>query len=340
MGFHTVYRANRVPLSEMADVARKAEALGYDTIGIQEATHDSFLGSVKAIDGSTDIRIDTRLTICFPRSPMVTAMSAWDLQEFSKGRFQLGIGTQVKGHITRRYSVPWFSPGPRFREYIEALHAIWDTFQNNVPLNYQGEHYQFDRMTPYFNPGPIPYPKPTVAIGAVGPYNCTLAGEMCDSLLLHLMHSREYVRDFVKPRVEKGARKSGRDPATIKISGGGFVGTGANKDDIRKMREVVRQRIAYHASARTYRPILAATGHEWVISKLHALSIEGKWDELAKHVPDDMVDALTVVAEYDEIAPIFKERYGDLLDEVAPEFHTPNPMPPEIEARIIRELKE
>ena len=135
-------------------------------------------------------------------------------------------------------------------------------------------------------------------------------------------------------------REDEGDYLRIKISGGGFVGTGANKDDIRKMREVVRQRIAYHASARTYRPILAATGHEWVISKLHALSIEGKWDELAKHVPDDMVDALTVVAEYDEIAPIFKERYGDLLDEVAPEFHTPNPMPPEIEARIIRELKE
>jgi probable F420-dependent oxidoreductase len=340
MGFQTVYRASRVPMAKMAEVARRAEEVGYDTIGIQEATHDSFLGSVKAIDGSSKIRVDTRLTICFPRSPMVTAMAAWDLQEYSKGRFQLGIGTQVKGHMIRRYSVPWFSPGPRFKEYIESVRAIWDTFQNGKELDYQGEHYQFSLMTPYFNPGPIPYSLPGLAIGAVGPYNCRLAGKLCDSLLLHLMHSPEYVGNFVIPHVEEGARKMGRDPKKITISGGGFVGTGANKQEVKQMREVVRQRVAYHASARTYHHILSATGHEGAISKLHELSVQGKWDELARHVTDEMVDALTVVGEYDEIAPIFKERYGGLLDEVAPEFNTPGPMPMEIEKRIIRELKE
>lgn len=339
MGFFTVLRTHRPRLGEVAELARRGEELGYDSIGVQEASHDSLLGAVKAADATRQVRVETRVTICFPRSPMVTAYNAWDLQDYCQGRFQLGLGTQVKGHIQRRFSVPWTSPGPRLREYILSLQAIWDCFQNGTPLNFQGEHYQFSLMTPDFNPGPIPYPKPRVYIGAVGPYNCRLAGKLCDGVILHLLHSVAYVRDFMRPHVAEGARKAGRDPKEVKISGGPWVATGASKQESKQAAEQVRQRIAYHASARTYTPILAATGWEEVVGRLHALSVEGKWKEMGKEVSDQMLDDFAIIGEYDEVAGKIKERFGGLVDEVAPDFVTVRPMPREMERRVIAELK-
>ena len=339
MGFLTIFRLSRHRLEEVASQVRRAEAAGYDSIGVQEDTHDSLLTAVKVTDATSTLQVETRVTICFPRSPMITAYNAWDLQDYSRGRFQLGLGTQVKGHNLRRYSTPWSSPGPRLREYILSLHAIWDCFQDGAPLNFQGDHYQFNLMAPAWNPGPISYPRPRVYIGAVGPYNCRLAGELCDGAILHTLHSATYVRDFMRPHILQGAKKAGRDPKEVKISGGGFVATGANKQEVKAMAEEVRRRIAFHASARTYTPILAATGWKEVVDRLHALSLEGKWDEMGGQVSDEMLNDFAILGEYDEVAGKIKERFGGLVDEVAPDFSSPGPIPLDIERRIIEELK-
>ena len=323
----------------MAERARLSEAMGYDSVATQEDSHDPFLPLTIAAGATRDVRLETRVAICFPRSPMVMAYTAWDLQAYSEGRFQLGLATQVKGHNLRRFSIPWSSPGPRLREYIQGLHAVWDCYQNGTPLNFQGQHYTFTLMTPAFNQGPLSYPRPRVYIGAVGPYNCRLAGELCDGVIVHVLNSTKYICEVMRPAVEEGARKAGRNPRDIKISGGGLVATGANKQEVQAAKEQVRQRISFQASARTYTPILQVHGWEEVVSRLHALSMEGKWSEMPRQVGDEMVDAFAIVGEYDEIAGKMKERFGGLIDEIGPEIHSPRPLNREMERKIVEELK-
>ena len=334
------YRLGSNDLGAVASEAAWAESMGYDGISSNETSHDPFLPLAIAATSTSRVTLETRVAIAFPRSPMIVAHTSRDLQDLSKGRFRLGLGTQVKGHIQRRFSTSWESPGPRLREYVQALRHIWDCWENGADLDYQGRHYQFSLMTPFFNPGPSRYPVPSVSTAAVNAYNCRVAGEVSDGLMLHSLTSAEYIKQVVKPGLNLGAIKAGKDPSDMDISGGGFIITGPNASSIREAQAEVRRRIAFYASTRTYFPVLECHGFEEIGQQLHQMSLKGEWSEMAELVSDDMLDAFSVSGEYDEIASKFIQRYGDLLDEVNFAVHTSS-TPEEAQIRkIIRQIQE
>ena len=311
------YRLATSTLASVAAEAAWAERIGYDSMSSNETSHDSFLPLALAATSTTRAVLETRVAIAFPRSPMITAYLGRDLNDLSKGRFRLGLGTQVKGHIQRRFSTDWEAPGPRLREYVQSLKAIWNSWQSGEKLNYHGESYHFSLMTPFFSPGPSEYPLPEVFTAAVNAYNCQVAGEVSDGLMLHSLTSPEYVKNVVRPSLIKGAQKAGRNGDMIKVTGGGFIITGPNRDSIRAMEPEVRKRIAFYASTRSYFPVLESHGFLEIGHELHEMSLKGQWAEMAELVSDEMLDAFSVSGEYDEIADRFVDRYGGLLDEVS-----------------------
>ena len=311
------YRLATNTLASVAAEAAWAENMGYDSMSSNETAHDSFLPLALAATSTTRVKLETRVAIAFPRSPMITAYLARDLHDLSNGRFRLGLGTQVKGHIQRRFSTNWEAPGPRLREYVGSLKAIWNTWQSGEKLEYHGGTYNFSLMTPFFDPGPSEYPFPEVFTAAVNSYNCQVAGEVSDGLMLHSLTSPEYVKHVVRPALDKGAQKAGRDAGAIKVTGGGFIITGSDRTSIRTMQAEVRKRIAFYASTRSYFPVLEAHGFEEIGQQLHDMSLRGQWAEMGELVNDEMLEAFSVSGEYDEIADKFINRYGGLLDEVS-----------------------
>ena len=334
------YRLSSKELSGVAGEAAWAESMGDDGISSSETAHDPFLPLAMAATSTSKVILATSVAIAFPRSPMVTAHTSRDLQDLSQGRFRLGLGTQVKGHIERRFSTTWAPPGPRLREYVQSLRHIWDCWQTGSKLDYQGKYYQFSLMTPFFNPGPSLYPAPSVFTGAVNAYNCQVAGEVCDGLMLHSLTSAEYVRDVVRPGLDKGAEKSGRDRSQTGLTGSGFIITGPNQSSIQAATADVRRRIAFYASTRTYFPVLEAHGFEEIGAQLHQMSLRGEWAEMGELVSDEMLDAFAVIGEYDQIAGRFLERYGGLLDEINFSPSTEGPIEEVQLRRMIQELRE
>ena len=317
-----------------------AEAIGYDAISKNETAHDSFIPLTLAATATTRAMLQTSVAIAFPRSPMITAYTARDLQDLSRGRFRLGIGTQVKGHIERRFSTSWESPGPRLREYVQALKAIWSAWETGERLNFEGDHYRHTLMTPFFSPGPGEFPAPPVFTAAVNAYNCQVAGEVADGLMLHSLTSPEYVRDVVRPALTRGAGKSGRDGEQITVSGGGFLITGPNRSAIRAAQAEVRRRIAFYASTRTYHSVLSPHGFEEIGQRLHEMSLRGEWAEMGELVSDEMLDAFAVTGEYDEIAAEFQRRYGGLVDEASFTLYSEKPLSEGELRGIIRDFRD
>lgn len=331
---------SREPVSAVPELARRAERLGFDGIRFSEITHDPVVCAAVAALATSRVRVGT-FSLAFPRSPTVLAYQAWDVQQLSGGRFFLGLGTQVKGHIERRFGFAWTAPGPRMREYVLALRAVWDCWQNGRPLNFQGEHYRLTLMTPEFNPGPIEhYPIP-VYIGGVNRFMCRLAGEAADGLMLHSLTSPRYLREVILPNVRAGARRAGRDPATVEIIGGGFIATGPRPEDVKKAREAYRHRVAFYASTRTYSAVLELHGLAELGARLHQLSVEGRWDEMARQVSDEVLDEFVTAGTWDEIVPRIRERLGGLVTALT--FPMPENLGPAEEkglARVIEGLKE
>ena len=303
-------------LSSVASEAAWAESMGYDSISSNETAHDSFLPLALAATSTSHVQLETHVAIAFPRSPMTMAYTAHDLHKLSNGRLRLGLGTQVKGHIERRFSTTWTSPGPRLREYVQALRKIWECWETGIPLDYKGKYYQFSLMTPFFNPGSSGLDMPLIFTAAVNPYNCSVAGEISDGLLLHSLTSPEYVSKIVKPGLQKGSIKAERDPSEIILAGGGFIITGPNQASLEKQKEEIRRRISFYSSTRTYFPVLETHDLQEIGERLHKLSVEGRWDDMPNLVTDDMLGIFAIIGLYDEIAPKFRERYGNLLDEV------------------------
>ncbi|HCL25661.1 MAG TPA: LLM class F420-dependent oxidoreductase [Dehalococcoidia bacterium] len=334
------YRLASKALASVPSEAAWAENMGYDSVSSNETAHDSFMPLTLAATSTNRVTLETRVAIAFPRSPMTTAYLARDLQDLSRGRFRLGLGTQVKGHIERRFSTSWEPPGPRLREYVQSLRAIWDSWQNKEKLDYQGKSYQFSLMTPFFDPGPSEYPTPEVFTAAVNGYNCQVAGEVSDGLMLHSLTSPKYVSKVVRPGLQKGAQKAGRDSGSLKVTGGGFIITGPDRSSIRAVQADVRRRIAFYASTRTYFPVLEAHGFEEIGQQLHQMSLEGKWAEMGELVSDEMLDAFCVSGEYDEIADEFHRRYGGLLDEACFTVYSEDPPEEEQMRRMVRRLRE
>ena len=334
------YRLAGKDLAAVAAEAAWAEGLGYDAVSSNETAHDAFLPLALAATATRRALLQTSVAIAFPRSPMVTAYQARDLQELAQGRFRLGLGTQVKGHIERRFSTRWEAPGPRLREYVQALRDIWRSWETGGKLDYQGRHYQFSLMTPFFSPGPGDYPPPPVFTAAVNAYNCRVAGEAADGLMLHSLTSPEYVRDVVRPALADGARRAGRDPAALLVSGGGFIITGPNAAALRAAQAEVRRRIAFYASTRTYHSVLAVHGFEEIGQRLYEMSLRGEWGQMGELVSDDMLNAFAVSGEYDEIAARFAQRYGGLLDEASFTLYTESPIEETQLRRIIRDFQD
>jgi probable F420-dependent oxidoreductase len=297
--------------------ARAAEDLGFAGLWTSETKHDAFLPLAIAANETHEIELGTSVAIAFSRSPMETAQTAWDLQALSEGRFLLGLGTQVKAHITRRFSMPWGKPAARLREYILALREIWDSFQNEGPLQFEGEFYRHTLMTPFFNPGPIDHPQIPVYIAGVNTRLARLAGEICDGFHVHPFHSPEYVRQTVVPAIAAGAEVANRDPGQVTLATSSFVITGENGEDTKERRESVRAQISFYASTPTYRTVLEAHGWEEVGEKLGTMAREKKWREMPTLITDEMLAAFTIEAAPDEIGPALRERYDGLIDRVA-----------------------
>ena len=335
-----VYSLKSRDLNGVAAEAAWAESIGYDGIAANETAHDPFLPLAVAATTTGRVTLETHVAIAFPRSPMVLAYTARDLQDSSGGRFRLGLGTQVKGHIERRFSTRWGSPGPRLREYVQSLRAIWSCWDTGSNLEYAGDFYQFSLMTPFFSPGPSEYSHPQVFTAAVNGYNCLVAGECSDGLMLHSLTSPEYVRQVVKPNISEGARRADRDPGDVSLVGGGFIVTGPNQAAIRDQEAETRRRIAFYSSTRTYFPVLECHGFEDIGRQLHRLSLEGKWEEMGDLVPDDMLHAFAIIGEYGDIPGLFKEKYGGLVDEMHFSIQTSNDAEQAQLRRIVSQLKE
>jgi probable F420-dependent oxidoreductase len=296
--------------------ARKAEAIGYDCLWTSETQHDPFLPLAVAATATSTIELGTSIAVAFPRSPMVIAYTAWDIQKASAGRFILGLGSQVKAHNQRRFSVKFESPGPKLREVVLALRAIWECWQQGTPLQFKGEFYQFDLMTPFFNPGPIAHPKIPVFIAGVNRYMCRMAGEVCDGLHVHPLHTPKYLRDFVHPAVEEGLRLSGRSRQDFSYATASFVVVGDTERERALNAEAVKQQIAFYASTRTYEPVLATHGWEGIQPELHQKSLEGDWKGMTRLITDEMLDTIAVSGTYESIGAKLRERYAGLLDRV------------------------
>lgn len=310
--------ARNVPIKEIAGFASAAEELGFDAFTQPEIKQDPFLTLALSANTTERVRLATSVAIAFPRSPMVVAYQSRNVHDLSGGRFELGIGTQVKGHIQRRFSTTWGSPGPRLREYVESLHAIWDTWQNGTPLNYEGDFYSFTLMTPEFNPGPSEFAPIPIQIAAVNKYNIQLAGELCDALRVHSFTTAEYTRDVIWPNIIKGASKSGRSLESFElIGGGGFIATGATEEEVEKNREATRHRIGHYASTRTYLPVLEHHGWEAINPELRSLISQERWSELSGLVTDEMLETFCVSGTYDQIVARIQERFGGLCDRLS-----------------------
>ncbi|MEO2168772.1 MAG: TIGR03617 family F420-dependent LLM class oxidoreductase [bacterium] len=313
-----------VPITDwrkVAPAAREAEALGYDGLLSFEITNDPFAPLIPAVLATEKIRLGTAIAVCFPRSPMVVANTAWDLHVNSGGRFTLGLGTQVKGHNERRFSVPWTAPLPRMREYVQALRAIWRCWEKKEKLDFRGEHYQFTLMTPEFMPPPSGLPPIPVTIAAVRPAMLKLAGRVCDGVRLHGFATKKYVDEVAMPKVLEGLALAGRARSSFEVWGGGFLATGKDDEAVAKAREAIRYRVAFYGSTRSYHPVLEIHGWEDLGLKLHAMSKEGQWAEMAAEVPDDVLEAFTVIGRYEELPAKLRARYGGITDSTALEMH-------------------
>ena len=304
-------------LPTIDEVGRAAETLGFAGLWTSETKHDSFLPLAVAASSTRTLDLGTSIAIAFSRSPMTTAQISWDLQDLSGGRFILGLGTQVKAHIERRFSMPWGRPAARLKDYILALRAIWESFQTKASLDYEGEFYQHTLMTPFFNPGPIEHPEIPIYIAGVNTRLARLAGELCDGFHVHPFHTPEYVRQVVKPAIKEGAEKENRHPEDIKLATSVFVITGETEEEIEGQREKMRAQTAFYASTPSYRVVLEAHGWEDIGEELGKLARDKKWDEMPNLITDEMLSAFAVEAAPDEVGPALKERYEGLIDRVA-----------------------
>jgi probable F420-dependent oxidoreductase len=243
-------------LGDVPRQVREAEELGLDANSAPELKHNSILALTLAAEHTERIEVGTGVTIAFPRSPMVIAQAAWDLQELSKGRVNIGLGTQVKGHNQRRFSVPWTPPYQRMKDYVGMVRAVWESWQTGERPNYTSTNYTFTLMTPNFDPGPLPYPFPKISLGAVGPKMAELAGEVADVLLPHGFMTKEYLRDVLVPAAQKGLAKRGREPGDLEISVGGFFALGETQSDVELAIDRNRTPLSFYGSTRTYHAVL------------------------------------------------------------------------------------
>lgn len=307
------YFPSGTPLSARS-AARRAANLGFDGFFTAETSHDPFFPLLIASD-ETELDLGTAIAVAFPRSPMITAQIAWDLAAESSGRFILGLGTQVKAHITRRFSTEWGKPVARLRDYIASLRAIWDAWQNQTRLRHEGEFYRFTLMTPFFDPGPIPHPQIPISIAGVGPQLSRLAGAVCDGFHVHPFHTVRYLDEVVLPNIASGAEAEGRALDDCERYSTVLVVTGHDDSEVEQSMAMVKRQISFYASTPSYAPVLEASGWDFG-PKLTAMSKRGEWEEMATVITDEVVEEVGVVAPIDRLGTAISERYGNRIQRV------------------------
>lgn len=307
-------RAAEMPLdiAAVAADARRAEALGYDGVLAAETKDDPYILMALAAEATSRVGLATAVAIAFPRSPMVTALSAWTLQKLSRGRFTLGLGSQVRGHIERRYGMRWSAPGPWLRDYVGALRAIWACWQNGTKLDFASEHYKLSLMVPLFAPAPIEHPEIRVELAAVNPYMCQVAGEVADGIRAHPIATPRYIAEVMLPAARKGAAKAGRDLAHFALCAMPLVATAATPASLAERIRDVRARVAFYASTPAYLRAFESEGFGDVAQSLQDHARAQRWEEMPGLVSDAMLDAYAVIGTYDEIAAKLRARYGGL----------------------------
>lgn len=297
-------------LTDIPSIAKSAESIGFDAIWASEVQHDPFLPLTLIAEHTSRLKFGTAIAIAFARSPMIVAHTAFDLARQSNGRFILGLGTQVKAHIERRFGMPWDAPVPRLREYVQSIRAIWNSWQTGSKLNFRGEHYKLTLMTPFFAPGPIDQPNIPIFIAGVGEPLCKLAGEVADGFHVHPYHTRRYLAEKILPSIEAGLHKADRARGSIEIATQAFVAL--NDQEI----EAQRRQVSFYASTPSYRPVLELHGWGSIGDQLGALAARGKWDEMPRLISDAMLEEFVIIGSWNDVADKLRQKYDSLLDRV------------------------
>ncbi|MFK8048359.1 MAG: TIGR03617 family F420-dependent LLM class oxidoreductase [Halioglobus sp.] len=325
---------------EIGEHAARAEAMGFDGLQVPDAIHDGLLLSAMALNATERLIVGTGVLVAFPRSPMTVAVASWDLQKMSGGRFELGLGTQIKPNIEQRYSARWDSPVPQLREYVQSLKAIFHSFQTLEKLNFEGEHYRFTKLQPFFNPGPIDHPDIPVLCGAVGPAMTKMVGKIADGMITHPTNTPpEYIRQVCLPRLQGGFDAGGHDGENFKLILGPLTATGKDEQTVAAQWEVMRNLLGFLYSTPAYWPSLELFGWQDKGQELLDLTREGRWQDMPKIVTDEMLEKFVPRGTYDTIAQTYQERFGGLSRRIT----FPMPADPEndvLAAEAIARLKQ
>ena len=324
-------------LTKAGASAREAEEVGYDGVWSAETSHDPFLPLLLGAEATTHLELGTGIAVAFARSPMTLAHTAYDLQEYSGGRLLLGLGSQIKPYITKRFSMEWSHPAARMREFILALRAIWDCWDTGDNLDFRGDFYQHTLMTPFFNPGPNPHGQPKVFLAAVGQLMTEVAGETADGILCHGFTTESYLREVTLPALERGLDKSGRTLADFQLSIPAFVVTGTDEAQLAKSAKAVREQIAFYGSTPAYRGVLEHHGWGDLQTELNGLSKQGDWVAMGNLVDDDILAAFAVVGEPADVGAKLVARFGGLIDRLS--FYAPYKADPATWLPVIETLK-
>ncbi len=323
-------------LGRVGEAVNEAEVAGYDGVWSAETSRDPFLPVLLAAEHTERIQLGTGIAVAFARSPMTLAQTANDLQVFSNGRFLLGLGSQIKPHIVKRFSMEWSHPAARMREFILALRAIWDCWDNGTKLDFRGDFYSHTLMTPFFNPGPNPHGPPKVFLAGVGERMTETAGEAADGFLCHAFTTESYLREVTLPALGRGLAKAGRTMDAFEISGPAFVVTGGTEEEMEASAKGTREQIAFYGSTPAYRGVLEHHGWGGLQDELNTLSKQGRWVEMGQLITDDILHTFAVVGEPEQIAAGLHDRYGDVVDRIS--FYAPYRSDPERWQKVMAQL--
>lgn len=324
-------------LSRAPDRAKAAEDAGYDAVWTAETSHDPFLPLAVAAPATESITLGTSIAVAFARNPMLLANTGWDLNAASNGRFVLGLGSQIKPHITKRFSMEWSKPAARMREMILATRAIWDSWETGDKLDFRGDFYTHTIMTPFFNPGPNPAGVPRVFLAGVGPMMTAVAGEVCDGFFAHPFTTPSFLAEVTIPAIDAGRAKSGRSADGFEVALPAFVVTGSTEEEMAASAKAVKGQISFYGSTPSYRPVLEHHGWGDLQTELNAMSKRGEWTEMGDLIDDDILNTFAVVAEPSGVAAELRLRFGTTVDRLS--FNTMGSADPELFAPIIADLK-
>ena len=321
------------PPTVAAEEAQRIEAEGYDGAFTLEGSHDPFLPLVAAAEATKSVQLYTAVAIAFARNPMILANIGYDLQLFSEGRFMLGLGSQIRTHIEKRFNMPWSEPARRMREFVLAIRAIWASWETGERLNYRGDIYQNTLMTPFANPGPNPFGTPPIILAGVGPRMTEVAAEVGDGFILHPFNSIRSVRELTFPALQRGAAKAGKTLEGYEVAAQVLVALGANAEEVARAKRTIKDRIAFYGSTPAYRPVLDLEGRGDLQEELNAMTKRGEWAEMGSRVPDDVAESIAVIGTPDEVAAQLKERYDGFATRICPSFAI-EPSPGAIDAMV------